>query len=195
MIAHLKGKIDRISQNFLDLDVNGIGYGVFMPGRVLKNLKINQDIKLFIYTYVRENEISLYGFDNLLDKEFFKKLISISGIGPKLALAILSVYEPINLAKIILNKNLDSLIKVSGVGSKTAQRIILELQEKIGLIVPQEKIEISSNSFDEVMEILVTLGCNSKEASEVINKVKKINNKDLEFNELITESLKVLGEN
>lgn len=130
MIGYLKGKILQKNQKYILLDVNGVGYKVFASDALLPELEKGQEIALFIYTNVKEDAISLYGFREEKEQNLFEKLISISGIGPKVGLDILG--SPLYIIQnAILNNDPKLLTQIKGIGKKTAERLILELKSKI----------------------------------------------------------------
>lgn len=130
MIGYLKGQIiDKNDKNIVIL-VNGVGYLVFVNNELLANIQLKEDIELFIHTAVREDAITLYGFSKREEVIFFNQLIGVSGIGPKMALEVLSV--PIGMTQnAIINADIAILTKIKGLGKKTAERLILELKNKI----------------------------------------------------------------
>lgn len=193
MIHSLRGKISQISKNLVIIDVHGIGYGVYVPLRTITKLKIGEEAVLHTHTYVKEDEISLYGFENTVDKDLFLMMISISGIGPKAALSILNNYNAIALAKIILKQDINSMTKAHGVGRKTAQRLVLELGEKVGLILPKDKEFEKDDFIEEAKEVLTSLGLTSKETEDIINKAKTQIKDETDFNTFMEKCLVILG--
>ena len=131
MIAKLKGVVDTIGEDYLVLDVNGVGYLVFASAKTLGKLVLNQQAVLMIETVVREDSISLYGFADALEKEWFNTLTKVQGVGAKVCLAIMSVLSPIQLAQAISAQDKNSFARANGVGPKLAARIVTELKDKI----------------------------------------------------------------
>lgn len=130
MIGYLKGKILTKQQKYFLLEVNGVGYKVFASDALLPEIEIDQEIALYIYTNVKEDDIALYGFKEEKEKYLFEKLISISGIGPKVSLDIMG--SPLYIIQnAILNNDPKILTEIKGIGKKTAERLILELKNKI----------------------------------------------------------------
>ena len=193
MIHQLKGKIANINKNLVVIDINGVGYGVFAPLRTVSKLRAETEVKLFTYTYVKEDEISIYGFENTVDKELFLLMISISGIGPKAALSILNNYDAVNLARIIFKQDINAMLKVPGVGKKTASRLILELGEKVGLILPKDQPMEKYSFLDEAKEVLMSLGLSAKESDDIINKAKIHIKDETLFDEFIEKCLVMMG--
>jgi len=137
VIAHLRGRIFEKHPNRLILDVNGVGYDVFVPLSTFYGLgEPGSETALRIHTHVREDALVLYGFATLLEQELFERLIGVSGIGPKVALAVLSGIEPLELIRAIERGDLARLTAIPGVGKKTSERIVLELKDRFPAILP-----------------------------------------------------------
>lgn len=165
MIALLTGRIAHKSPEFIILDVNGVGYQVQIPFSTYYELpEEGKTVSLSIYTHVREDAITLFGFRTTVEKQFFKLLISVSGIGPKMAKDILSNIQPNELAYAIIHGDLARLATIPGIGKKTAERMVLELKDKalkIDLGVPpkgDDYASVSSGITDDVASALVNLG-------------------------------------
>lgn len=131
MLAHIKGIVDRIAFDNVIIDVNGIGYRVYTSTSTIANASVGEVVKLYTYTNLREDSISLFGFFTESELRQFEQLLSVTGVGPKAALAVLSSVPPAIFGLAVLNEDADTLAKAQGVGKKTAQRIILELKDKI----------------------------------------------------------------
>lgn len=194
MISYLRGKIKFKKNNFLIIDVAGVGYKVYVNESLLAELNLDSEFELFIYQHVREDALDLYGFNTVDDLELFELLLSVSGVGPKSALGVSAVASPDDLKEAIGRGDSSVLIKVSGIGKKTAERVILELREKIGDL----KINKSENtggdsrisaSADEI-DALMALGYSLFEARDTLRKVDP-NIKD--SGERIKAALKSLG--
>jgi Holliday junction DNA helicase RuvA len=186
MIGYLKGKVLSSDEKALILEVNGVGYEVFVTLNHLFELKKGDNLELFIHTNVREDNITLFGFTKLDDRELFRKLIGVSGVGPKSGLTMLSVSTSANIIRAIESGNADLFPKIPGVGKKTLEKVILELKGKL-----DTKIAYSNESADmrDARLALETLGYNARDISEVLNKI----NPDLDMNSAIKESLKMLA--
>lgn len=169
MIAKLTGKIEYFKDNWIIVDVSGVGYKVYLTDFTLGKTAGLGEGCFYIYTYVREDILALYGFLNLEEKEMFELLISISGIGPKAALGILSVAEPASIRAAILNNDSSILTKVSGVGKKTAERVILELQNKVADMPLGERSNIVSDT--EAIEALMAMGYSAIQSREALKAV------------------------
>ncbi|MGN0272929.1 MAG: Holliday junction branch migration protein RuvA, partial [Lachnospiraceae bacterium] len=132
MYSYIKGTLVEASAEGIVVDNQGIGYGILVPGQVLEYLpSIGEEVKIYTYHYVREDMIALYGFLTREDVNIFKMLIGVSGIGPKGALAILSVMSTDDLRFAILGEDAKAIARAPGIGAKTAQRLIIELKDKI----------------------------------------------------------------
>jgi len=188
MIALLKGKIELKTNKFIILDVGGVGYKVFCSIAVLEKLgNKGEDTKLFIHLHSRENILDLYGFQSFKELDFFEMLISISGIGPKAGLAILSIASLRDLKTSIASGQVSLLTKVSGIGKKTAERVILELSSKI-LASGADVKKLMTD--DEAIDALVSLGYTNRQARESL---KQVSGKTKGTTNRIKEALKVLG--
>lgn len=179
MIGYLNGKIKFLNEDFCILDVNGVGYKIFLDLQTRQNLKIGENLELYIHTSVREDAINLYGFENYKTFELFEMLLSVNGVGAKSALGIVSKISAENFAIAIMNQDLITLTKLPGVGKKSAQRILLELKDKVSEFAKVSSTEefqpvtITENSFDEASEALEALGYTQAEISAVFKNAKK----------------------
>src|SRR3990167_2419451 len=188
MIGSITGKIKLKTDKFLIVDVSGVGYKVCISPDTLVRTKLNSDISLFVHTHVREDSIDLYGFLNREEQEFFEMLIGISGIGPKGALSILGITTLETLRKAISTGDTGYLTKVSGIGRKTAEKIVIELRDKIASNA-SEKGGTSLQGELDALEALKSLGYSQNEAREVLKKVSP----EANTNAKIREALKILG--
>ena len=178
MIGYLNGKVKFFDDENLILEVGGVGYKVFVDSQTRQNLKIGDDLELFIHTAVREDAINLFGFKNRDKFELFEKLLTVNGVGAKSALGIISKISAADFAVAVANQDLSALTKLPGVGKKSAQRILLELKDKIGTFSEdgEENFQSAagvSNSFDEAADALSALGYTSEEISSVFKKAPK----------------------
>ncbi|HOX10415.1 MAG TPA: Holliday junction branch migration protein RuvA [Candidatus Moranbacteria bacterium] len=169
MIAKIKGTIDFLRDNYVVVDVNGVGYKVFVTIHTFGKIAGQQNVELFTHTYVREDTLALYGFLDMEELEMFELLISISGIGPKAATGILSIADPKTIRTAVLNEDSSILTRVSGVGKKIAERVILELKNKVADMPMQEKTQISGDS--DVLEALITMGYSNTQAREALKNI------------------------
>ncbi|MDD5720982.1 MAG: Holliday junction branch migration protein RuvA [Candidatus Pacebacteria bacterium] len=186
MIGSIKGKIIFKADKFLIVETGGVGYKINVSPDVLsKTKKVGDEMTLWTHTHVREDALDLYGFLERSELEFFEMLIGVSGIGPKSALAILGIASIETLRKAIGMNDTSYLTKISGIGKKTAERIVIELRDKIGT-------ELEGSSLQEeldVLEALKSLGYSQNEAREALKKVSP----DANTNTKIREALKILG--
>lgn len=190
MISYLEGKAIKITDKYIVLNVNGVGYKVFLSGSDLGKLQQSREnVKVYTHLHVREDDLEFYGFLTDAELEFFELLITISGIGPKAALNIISTDRPSVVAGAILREDVGYLTKISGIGSKTAQKIILELKDKVSKL--SFKIESGGASPDiDAIDALVSLGWNAKEAREALRNVaREITGTEAR----IREAMKILG--
>ena len=194
MISHLKGIIEVKKDSYIVIDVNGVGYKVSMSDTSLQKLNLNEDVKIFTYLRVSEDDINLYGFLSYEELSMFELLISVGGIGSKSALKILSNIIPSKFALAIITNDVNTLKKLPGIGAKTAQRIVLELKDKIKMSEQEEKqdeniIQIEGNAKD-AKDALQVLGYTRKDVENVL---EKIDINGLSVEEIIKECLKNLS--
>ena len=191
MISYLRGKILNKGQGYVIILVDNIGYKVFVNVNQYVELDIDQPVELYIYQNVRENAIELFGFINLEALELFELLLSISGIGPKSALNVLGIAEVGEIKASIAHGDSSLLNKVSGIGKKTAERVVLELSEKVGYLDMNTLTGTGGgNVVGDEMDALMSLGYSLQQAREALKQVDpKIN----DSGERIREALKGLG--
>ncbi len=193
MIGRLTGKIDIINNESVIIDVNGVGYLVSASLKTMSKLEQGITTSLLIETYVREDLIQLFGFLDHEEKDCFLKLNMVSGVGTKVALAILSALSPAEVATAIASKDKEAFRSVSGIGSKLAERILLELKDKT--FANTNNIQIAVNKSDLVndsVSALVNLGINKNDAYLVVKKVLETS-QDPDINEVIRAALKMRG--
>jgi len=176
MIGSIKGKISHKATNFIIIETNGVGYKVFVPQVLMLTLKLNQEISVVIHTYVREDQLTLYGFSTLAELEFFELLLTVSGVGPKSAIAIMSLAGIDMLKSAIASGDATVFKKVSGIGTKTAERVIVELKEKLKGEVGAMPV---AQEHSDAVDALLALGYSQQEAREAL-KVIPNNVKDLQ---------------
>jgi len=193
MIAQLRGKLAARAVNQAVLDVNGVGYLVNVPDRCMPSSARVGDTELTLFTWlsVREDALELFGFSTPQDREFFKLLLSINGIGPRAGLNILSSMDAGALATAIVKGDDARLTRVQGVGKKTAARIILELREKVNALSLAHG-DGTENEAGDVLEVLESLGCRPDDARAAVDKVTA-QHPTLSFDDLLAESLAVLS--
>lgn len=168
MISSLRGKVSRISQNQVEIDVGGVGYSVFM-GR--HNFIEDQEVKVFTFMAVSENDMSLYGFEKFEDLDLFKMMITVSGVGPKSAAHILASTTGTEIVKAIGEADVEFFKKLKGIGFKTAQRIIVDLKSKIGGLGVLNLKDSLPLLEDDVVLSLQQLGFEKKEIEKVIKRI------------------------
>jgi Holliday junction DNA helicase RuvA len=171
MIAHLNGKLFSSKPTQIILDVNGVGYKVGISINTFEKIVDKSEVSLFIHTHVKEDSISLYGFFTESEKEMFELLISISGIGPKIALGLLSGISVDSLKEAIEEGNVTRITAVPGIGRKTAERLVLELRSKVEDIFVSEFSKDQPSNKSEAISALTTLGYNVKIAEKVVREL------------------------
>lgn len=192
MIGYLKGKIISAKPTQIILDVNNVGYLIYISISTFEKISDQIEVSLYIHTYVREDALNLYGFYTEAEKEMFELLISISGIGPKVALSILSGISVEELQSAIQSENVSRLVSVPGVGRKTAERVVLELKSKVGFIETAASKGIDFTIKQEAVLALTTLGYNQKVADKIVRDLLS-SNPTFTLEELIKKSLAELS--
>lgn len=193
MIAYLKGKLFQKSPNHAVIDINGVCYSAMIPLSTYLTLgDIGDYTELSIYTHMTDNSLSLFGFSSEDEKEIFLKLIGISGIGPKIALNILSGIEASDLEDAIRRSDVARIALIPGIGKKTAMRIALELQEKL---IEKERV-FKAEGFEEredLISALMNMGFKRKEIEKIVDETIKSHTAEAGFETLLRESLKQLA--
>lgn len=192
MISGVKGTIEAIGSNWVIVDVGGISFQVFVPTSTLSNMGVvGQPTKLHTHLHVREDNLSLFGFSSAREMALFETLITVKGIGPKLGLALLSAMDVEQLTMAIASGDAALLKAVPGVGNKTAERIILELKDKVGgtWILTQDLEAVQGNS--EVLAALTSLGYSVTEATRA---VATLPNTKMDIEEKIKLALRYFGQ-
>lgn len=185
MIAFLKGKTLSVNENFIVIDVSGVGYKVYTTLPLLLSITNDQELSLYIHSHIREDQFTLYGFSDSSDIFLFEKLLSVSGIGPKSALAMMSIHSPTSIANAVEQGNASLLSGIPGVGKKTIEKMIIELKGKL----LQFRGKDESDAMYEVRLALETLGYSSKEIQKV---VQEISSEEKNTSTLIKEALQLL---
>jgi len=181
MIATLHGNVEAVMTDALVVNVGGVGFQVYVPASTISSHgRIGKTVKLFTYLYVREDTLSLYGFSTSDELRFFQLVTGVSGIGPRLALSMLSTMSVEQLTMAIATGNADLLNSIPGVGKKIASRLILELKDKVGtgLVVGEFPVPITENN--DVIAALVSLGYSTAEASRAVASLPADNDLNLE---------------
>ena len=191
MFDYIKGQFVSSSINSIVIEVGGIGYFLNASNQTIINCENKDNVKVFTYMYVREDEVSLYGFYSVEEREMFLDLISVGGIGPKLAVQILSSIRLEDLALSIATGDASYFTKIKGVGKKTAERIILELKGRVNTLdyAGLSTVSGSSANNSDAIEALITLGFSKADAVKAISKTDA----DLSLEEKITAALRMLG--
>lgn len=197
MFAYIKGELQVKSNNYVVVETSGIGYKIYMSTNAIEKLgEIGDSVKIHTYYYVREDNISLYGFLSNDELRMFELLLQVSGIGAKSAITMLSEITPSEFTFAVITDDVSKLVKISGVGNKTAARIILELKDKLKTeqaISKDEKIKASIHNeeiISEAVSALQILGYTKKEINSVIEKLEIQN---LNVEEIIKKALAILG--
>ncbi len=186
MIGSIRGKIILKTEKFLLVETGGIGYKINASVDVLSKVKkTGEEIMLFVHTHVREDAFDLYGFLDRTELEFFEMLLNVSGIGPRSALAILSIASIETLRKAIATSDISYLTKISGIGKKTAEKIVIELRDKVGTELEGSSLQVELDA----LLALKSLGYSQNEAREALKKVSP----EANTNDKIREALKILG--
>ena len=189
MIGFVQGKVDAISEDNVVIDTGGIGYNVRISAKTAQELPgIGQEVRLYTYTSVREDGISLFGFLSRDSLDIFKKIITVNGIGPKGGLAVLSVMSADELKFAIISGNAQAITKAPGIGKKTAERVILDLKDKISVEDTQIRKEISSydglpqtgKAQSEAVEALTALGYSATAALHAVRQIEHAEEMDVE---------------
>lgn len=200
MIASLTGRLAFKAPTHLVLDVHGVGYEVFIPLSTYYGLpNLSESTSLSVHTHVREDAIQLFGFLTSQEKDAFVLLTSVSGVGPKLALSVLSALPVSSLVSAIQSGDVAKLTTVPGIGHKSASRLVLELKDKVEKLHPglASASEVPGQgqdaTFDDALSALVNLGYRPQDAKEALKQVKKSNAESIVLKDMIRESLKELA--
>lgn len=197
MFAYIKGSLEEKMSHYVVVETMGIGYKIFMSKSAIGRAgEIGDQVKIYTHYHVREDEISLYGFLNNEELKMFELLISVSGVGAKSAIAMLSNISPSDFAVSIIQNDITKLTKVPGIGKKTAQRIVLELKDKLKAeqeITKSQEIETkieADETIDEAISALQILGYNRKEIEKAF---EKFDYKSMSIEDIIRNGLKYLA--
>ena len=179
MIGYLRGKVTYLLADHVFLEVQGVGYRLFISDTTRRELRLNEEARLFTYLSVREDALQLYGFATQREYDTFQLLISVSGIGPKVALGILSHITLDGLCRAIQNKQTTILTKLPGIGKKSAERLVLELKDKVSYTGDEEELvlvsedEVADDKIAEAQAALVSLGYTQAEITPALKKAAK----------------------
>lgn len=200
MFAYIKGTYESRSLDYIVVETNGVGYKIFMSENSMQSIgSIGDEVKVYTYLKVREDDMSIYGFSSNEELKIFELLISVSGVGTKSAITILSNIEPSTLAAAVVSEDVAELKKLPGIGAKSAQRIILELKDKMKTLNTLEENEdvkakaeilIPKENIDELISALMFLGYSRKEIEKILPKLEN-NGQSLE--DMIKKALSLLS--
>jgi holliday junction DNA helicase RuvA len=199
LIAYIKGKIEHILETYIILENNNIGYQIFLCSKTISKIKINDELKIFTYTHSKEDGNTLYGFLTIDEINMFNILISVSGVGPKVGVGILSTMTTDEVAVAIVTNDYTALSKAPGIGKKTSQRIVLELKDKVENIDTNSKVNDSkksassytnSNEKKDATEALISLGYSK---NETLKAVMEVSLENMKAEEIIKLALKKLS--
>ncbi|MBE3115731.1 Holliday junction branch migration protein RuvA [Candidatus Bathyarchaeota archaeon] len=201
MIALISGKIAYKGISHVIVDTQGVGYRIFIPLTTFYELPAaGQNVTLHVHTHVKQDAINLFGFYTLREKELFQLMISVSGIGPKIAMNILSGISAQELLRAISRGDVGKLVSIPGVGKKMAERLILELKEKVIKKMLMEKMPAADDQhkaneiiIEDVLSALVNLGYKSNAAKDALDKVLQSSEKELVMDQLLKKTLKILA--
>lgn len=196
MIGRLWGRLAEFDGDCVIIDVGGVGYCTHVPQSTLTALpKLGGPVSLVVHTHVREDAILLYGFATQAEKDLFERLISVSGVGPKLALSILSSVSPDRLCRAVMDRDLAVLTGVSGVGKKTAERLLLELKDRLGGLTSdvEERVSPAGKPSDDALEALLALGYSRAEASHAVERALRSLGAQPDTQELVRYCLRLLA--
>ena len=201
MIALINGKIAYKGISHIVVDVKGVGYRIFIPLTTFYELpEAGQPVTLHIHTQVKQDGINLFGFYSLQERDIFQLMISVSGIGPKIAMNILSGIAAQELLQAISSSDLGKLVSVPGVGKKMAERLVLELKEKVMKKMIADQIPITDDRHkasqlikEDVLSALINLGYKNNMAKDALDKVMQLSKDELTLDQLLKKTLKILA--
>lgn len=199
MFAYIKGSLEQKSNNYVVIDVSGIGYKIFMATKAIETLgEIGEIVKVHTHYYVREDNISLYGFNTNEELRMFELLLQVSGIGAKSAITMLSEISPSSFALAVISDDISQLVKIPGIGKKTAARIVLELKDKLKTeetITKTEEVKLSITNEEETSEAIAALQVLGYTKREIEKALENVDTKNLQLEEIIKQGLKNLARN
>lgn len=198
MISYIKGTLEAVKENYIVVECQNIGYQIFISGKFREKLPmLRQTIKVYTYMYIREDELSLYGFSSMEELEVFRILLGISGVGPKAAISVLTALTVQELYLAVVSEDVKTITKANGIGAKGAQRMILELKDKLktedmlDAAYEESQASIVTSQGDvvgDVMQALVSLGYTNSEALKAIRKVE--DSSEMNSEQLLKAALK-----
>ncbi|HKC14803.1 MAG TPA: Holliday junction branch migration protein RuvA [Patescibacteria group bacterium] len=173
MIGSLQGKVDLLDRPFVIVDVQGVGYKVLLSNHLFSKLKLGENLKVFTYTHVKEDALDLFGFEELEDLKLFENFLTVPGIGPKTAMNVFSFHKREDIVNAILTSDVSVFTSVPRLGTKNAQKIIIELKSKIG---STKELDLTGKEYEEQAEVINALknfGFTTAEAQKALKEVKK----------------------
>jgi Holliday junction DNA helicase RuvA len=180
MIASLRGRVLETLSDSVIIEMGGVGLQVYVPAPLHDGLRRGESIFLHTYLVVREDALTLFGFETLEGREFFQLLLTVNGVGPRLALAVLSIMAPDAIRRAVFHEQAEVFSRVPGVGKKTAQKILLQLQDKITPDIGLEPVGALGDSDSEVLDALTSLGYSVVEAQSAIQAIPRDTPEDVE---------------
>jgi len=180
MIASLNGRISDITSDSIVVEIGGVGLRVFVPAQHREDLRVGEQVKLHTYLVVRDDSLTLYGFSSIDEREFFVLLIGVNGVGPRLALAGLSTLNPDTIRRAVFTEQVDVFSRVPGIGKRTAQKIMLHLQDKIKAVEGFEPVAAMDDTDTQVLEALIVLGYSVVEAQAALQTIPRDAPDDIE---------------
>lgn len=199
MFAFLRGTVAFKGLHHIALDVNGVGYAVHVPDPVYRRLTIHQEVTLLTYCHIREDTFQIFGFLKEEEKTLFTMLLDVTGVGPRLALAVMSGLSVAEFGRVILESDIAAFTRVPGVGKKMAQRIVLEMKAKLGqdaelrTILGEPQADEEPAEGDDVLAALVALGCTEIEARKAAAKARKELGSEASDEELVRAALRSMA--
>ncbi len=202
MISYIKGRLLELYEDSVIVENGGIGYQIQVPVSALTEFSMGEEVQIYTYLYVREDALSLYGFSSRDDLDIFKLLIGVNGIGPKGALGVLSVISPDDLRFAVLSEDAKSIARAPGVGLKTAQKVILELKDKLSLEDAFERKSVheavkgktsgaSADNKGEAVQALTALGYSASEAMKAVRQIPGA--EEMEVEAILKAALKTMA--
>ena len=196
MISYVRGVLDHKEPNRVIVDVNGLGYEVFVPLSTYQELPaIGGQVKLHTHHHVREDAVNLYGFFSSEEKGIFEMVLSISGVGAKVALSILSSMSVDEFRRAVAQGDMKALTKIPGIGKKSAERMVLELKDKIGKVRIDERMLriLEVESTNDAVSALLSLGASQSAAEYAVYRAERLLGKEAKIEELVSQALKLLA--
>lgn len=180
MIASLSGRVQEVAADSLVVEIGGVGLQVFAPAPLRDRVRVGESVFLYTYLVVREDALILFGFDTKEGREFFTLLLGVDGVGPRLSLSVLSTLSPDAIRRAVFHEQAEIFSRVPGVGRKTAQKILLHLQDRIPASIGLEPVAAITDMDSEVMDALTALGYSVVEAQTAVQSIPRDTPQDLE---------------